>query len=236
MIELAKNPNNFGPAKRALISMREQGVDLNTKEEVQRYMDQVNAENGVDISTIKAKKTSVDYDSLSPEQLAIMVKEYDTDKEQSYLDERDRDSAGSKIWSKKKAIEMHEFGVQYGIKLKMNAEKYKIPASIGSSDIIGITSEMFDAMYAQELETPDQWRVSVWQDYSSFLRDVHDDDTYYVISTVLKAMAVILNADNTLSKKVSDGIVDALNGQVVSMADFQLIKGKLRKKDDNKRK
>lgn len=234
MIELAKDPNNFGPAKRALISMREQGVDLNTKEEVQKYMDQVNAKNGVDISKIKAKKTSVDYDSLSPKQLAIMVKEFDTDKEQSYLDELHKNDDGSKIWSKQKAIEMHEFGVQYGIKLKMNAEKYKIPASIGTSAIIGIASEMFDAMYAQKLDTPEQWQVSAWQDYSSWLREVHDDDAYYVISTVLKALAMILNDDKILSKKVSDGIIDALNGRVVSMADFQLIKGKLRKKKNDK--
>ena len=48
MIELAKNSNNFGPAKLVIDKMQEQGIDPEDEAAVQKFIEELNANGGID--------------------------------------------------------------------------------------------------------------------------------------------------------------------------------------------
>ena len=225
MIELAKNPENFGPAKTAMIDMRKQGIDLKDDEAVQKYMERLNASQGVENSKLN-KYEGINLDnvkSLSDDQMEKAIEQYDPSPNMTnyYLTSEHLNTDGENTWSEAEANKLHKLGVYYGIKLWLNRSKYKLPDSLTVDNTIWPVSSTVDAMYSNNLVAPEQWKTWIWDTFADWLKGDQSNDKYGDIAVVLMALIRMLTDDKVLSAEVSKSIIQSLQADIISFEQIR---------------
>ncbi|WP_125569084.1 hypothetical protein [Companilactobacillus insicii] len=225
MIDLASDSNNFGPSKMVANKMMEQGIDFDDEKSVQAFIDQVNANGGID-----SLRDGMFDDSLNSQLGSDDSIVYDPDPKREYLEMEHLDSLGNRSWSRDIAISNHEDGVQYGINLWSDRNSYSIPLKFKKPDVILFVSEVTDVLYAQQLETPDNWSEAAWKEFGEWLRKTNNSRQYNDISQLFTSLILMLSDEDVLSNRIAKKIIFSLQTKVVSLDNVKMVKGKLKKK------
>ncbi|MQS53461.1 hypothetical protein [Companilactobacillus mishanensis] len=241
MIELSKDPANFSPSKLIGKKMVEQGIDLKDENEVQNFMDELNANGGVD-SLLDDNEFDFDDDDddddeietsegieevlNNPEQLSRVAEVYDGDPEKMYLEAGHLDELGSVKWSRDTAMKVHNQGVQFALSIWLQRDKYKLIPGAYAADIIEVISDIVDTIYAQHLETPSQWTRSTWKEFGAWARANEPAQQIDLIEILF----TMLGDNGTFTNKKSKDLISELRGNIISLDKVRKSKGKIRKK------
>lgn len=226
MIELSKNPDNFGTAKLLTLKMLDEGIDIEDDKAVRDYLNEVNQKGGVDFLR-GIEKDDEDLSDLGEESVKELAKQFDPDPKQDYLNQRHLPQFGSRKWSKKTAVETHKLGVEYATELMLKRSKYGI-SKIDSADIIITVCQIVDLLYAQHLKSPKDWETSMWEEFSSWLKETQTEAEYDMTSDLLEALMTMLDDEKIISSQTAKKIKTVLHSKVISLDS-------VRKKRNNKR-
>jgi hypothetical protein len=256
MLKLAKNPENYGPAKLVGRELIKNGIDLSDKKAVDDFIQEINANGGIDsllgdANPFDDDEFDDDFDAgpinflndeedenqglegviNDPQKLGAVAELYDVDKEKHYLDEPRIDENGSLRWSQSVAENTHNLGVQYGLSLWLQRDKYHFSDKFDAPDVTRTISEVVDVLYAQTLETPDIWSVSNIEHFGAWVRKNQSPEDAQLISNMLK----MIGDNGTYTTKKANDLIAAFKGKVVSLDRVRKSKGKLRKKKKRKK-
>lgn len=220
MIARSEDPQNAGPAKKIGMALAEQGIDINDDKAVNEFIEQVNANGGID--SLYNDDQQFENDELIPDELkelltkpkqfAAAAKIYDPYPDQGYLEQR-HVSAG---WSKDKAIKTHTLAVETGIRLWLQRSEYAIPKSWDSVTVVFDVVDFIDVLYAQNLVTPDQWSVSALAEFGKWHRDNQSASDYQNTRILVAGIVGVLYSTGVLTQKQARQLPVAFNGEAIS--------------------
>ncbi|AKP67470.1 hypothetical protein [Companilactobacillus ginsenosidimutans] len=234
MVELSKDPSNFGTSKLVANKMLEQGIDMTDQDAVDKFIDEINENGGIDSlkddnfdpSELIDDEEDDDFDVNeligNPELLANVAEMYDGDKKQKFLSNPRKDEWNSRKWDKNTAIDVHNQGVQFGLLLLLQADTYNWT----NPDAVKVVADIVDVLYAQNIETPQQWSTATWKEFGTWVREEQPAGEMDLLNDLLTMLG---NVGIFPAKKIKQ-LLSALNGNVVSLDKVRKSKGKIKHK------
>lgn len=220
MIELAKDPRNFGNAKLLSFKMKERGIDLNDEEAVEKFFIEVEDNGGINSLLGKESendKINSDIETALklPEALELVAQLYDPDREQEYLADPHQSKNGNKRWSGKNAIEVHTQAVQDAVLLWGNRDKYDIKMFGRAEVVIQNVADLMDAIYAQNVEIPKQWSTQTFDILGKWSRDTHTPGFYANTVKLLTGLLDVIADNGSFSEEHAAALLKAYRGNVI---------------------
>ncbi len=226
MLTRAQDPQSAGPGKLIGAEMQKQGIDISDRDAVAKFIDQVNANGGID-SLYEDNQVFADDDDEAPDdlttllnhpdQLASVAKLYDPDINQQYL--KDAHHPVSAGWRQAKAIETHTLAVETGLRLWIQRKAYAISIAWEAADLLAAVADFMDVLYAQNLVTPEQWSVSAFKEIGQWFRETQSDIDYRDMQPVVAGISDILHQTGVLTKKQAGQLPAAFNGDEIPVID-----------------
>jgi len=242
MIERAKDPDNYGPAKLTWQQMVAEGVDTDDPQAIQQFMDKANAQNGVGglyksneqlTSSLDLSADEIEKILKSPDRLKLLAKDCDPDTQQRFLKQVHLPETDG--WRKETAIKAHQIGVQAGVRLWLTRDNYdNLPswATIAGNVILN-AADIADLFYAQYATVPDQWKAADWQEFGTWAKTEQKDyqANGRFFAAVMQALVALGDLTVDQAKQCSDAFFGKTStskaGNVVSMqAARKLLKKK----------
>lgn len=210
MLEVSQDETNFGPSKTIALEMRRQGIDINDRAAVDKFIQELNAQGGIDAlydnndDYFKDDDEPLEGDDSSeildnPQQLAAVAKIYDPDPQQQYLNEDHLTEFNGRKWRKKIAIEVHQQAVEFGLRLWLTKKNVALENKMDAALVGGLVCEFVDVMYAQHLQKPSEWTPESWYEFGDWLRqnskagkrDINPTDVLAELATVVGEAGII---------------------------------------------
>jgi len=237
MVAQAKDQGNFSPAKLVMNLADKQGVDLNDEAANRAFVEQLNAQGGIDAlyDHLEDEATANDdwysdeeatdddgADLLAtmlahPDQLAEVAKLYDPDPQKTYLE-----MSHGTSWQRRTAMRVHELGVQAGVKFWLARQTYQLPADHEALDIIRSVSDFVDVIYAQHNQAPTDWSVPTMQAIGQWLRQTGKGQAVEWLYANLLRM---LGSDDTLTRQQAKQLPAAILGDPIPKVRPQKVQG-----------
>ena len=219
MIELSKDSQNFSDSKLITLKMLEEGIDLEDKAAVQKYIDMLNKQGGIDYLRELAKNIS---EVKDPEETDIQddkeIAEFsDPDPEQNYLKAPHVRKIDYQTWNRRVAIKNHTLGVQYGTKLLLERKRYDVPTQANSEDIILSVVQFVDVLYAQHLEKISEWSLNAWRELNNWLKQNQTEEQHDRTIKLLVSLMNLLAHEEVLSADKANGIIAVLQDKVIPL-------------------
>lgn len=222
MIELAEDPLNSSPAKMLGQALLANGVDLNDSDAVQKFIEQVNENGGVDSLYGDDDQLFDDEDGIpddlvqlldNPRQLTEAAKVYDPDPERDYLNDAHRPASSG--WRKSRAVETHQLAVETGIRLWLQRAQYAIPKTFETTDLMFAVTDFMDVLYARNLVTPSQWTVAALKEIGQWYERTQTVKDYRDMQVVIAGVIGVLRSTDVISQKQSIQLTAAFNGEKI---------------------
>jgi len=202
--------------------------DSNDKETINAFITDVEVETLYKDSGFEKRLASDD------DKLTNSVQIYDPDMDKKYLNKLHHDSNGNYYWSQEEAIQTHALAVQYGLKVWLNRNDYKLLGDMEALEVVQDTCEVVDYIYARGTETPQHWSKSFWKLLAEHVKLDNSYDVYKRFAVVWKNLAIVLSKDHVISEQLAYYIIKCLRTKGNHEHQIRRIKGKLRKKSKRK--
>ncbi|MFD1485728.1 hypothetical protein ACFQ5J_10845 [Lacticaseibacillus baoqingensis] len=148
---------------------------------------------------------------------------YDPDSAANYLQADHLPAKGPRQWQKAVAQQVHAQGVQAGLRLWLQRDRYALPQGWQAPAIVLQVTQLFDLFYAQDLSTPASWTPAMFADFGDWLRQNEAGQALLLLySSMLAAQA----AAGSLPAAQSSSLQAALRGEPMSGA-FKAKPGKV---------
>lgn len=222
MLARSADTQSYGPAKLVSQALVEQGIDINDRNVVQKFIDQVNADGGIDslydeqpAELTEDEKIPEDLIKVinNPEQLAAIAKIYDPDTIQDYLNSDH--CPVSMGWSRTQAIKTHALAVETGLRLWLRRNEYVIPKFWEAADVMQAVVDFIDVLYAQNLVTPAQWSEAALKEIGKWFRESQSSSDFQEMRAVIAGIIGELYATDVLTKKQATQLPAAFNGEPI---------------------
>lgn len=225
MVAMSLDEDNFGPAKTISLEMRRQGIDVNDQAAVDKFIQELNAQGGVDAlyddddDYFKDGDDPLEDDDPSeilddPQQLAAVAKIYDPDPQQQYLNEDHLTEFDGRKWRKKVAIEVHQQAVEFGLRLWLTKKDVALKNQMDAALVGGLVCEFVDVMYAQHLQKPSEWTAESWYEFGDWLRQNSKVDNRNINpADVLAELATVVGEAGIISTQRAQQLSAAMLGE-----------------------
>lgn len=231
----AQDPNNFGPAKQAIIQMRAEDIDTDDDAAVQAFMDKVNAQGGLDSAyeggarlpdgtdfTAEEFQALLDHDSL----MADLAVNFDTDPQETYLTKDHVTEISGHRWRKADAREAHAFSVVCGLRLWLLRTQYPLEGASsewqGAYKLMDTLTQLADMLYGQELVMLNDCPPVVWENFAKWIwHDGREPQQLVALLTALMHMFVdegyLTAEEGKRNIAALQPVVNRKRGNVISM-------------------
>ncbi|MCH5461813.1 hypothetical protein HC026_00045 [Lactobacillus sp. LC28-10] len=228
MIDFAQDETNFGPSKTIALEMRRQGIDINDRPAVDKFIKDLNARGGVDAlyddkfnEYLDEDDDPLDGDDFlamldNPQQLAEVAQLYDPDSQQQFLKNDHLPELDGHKWRKKTAIEVHQKAVQFGLRLWLTKKDAALENKMDAATTVGLVCEFVDVMYAQNLQKPSEWTAAAWYEFGDWLHKYSKEDNRGIRqANMLAELARVLGEADIISAKKAQQLAAAILGKTV---------------------
>ncbi len=232
MIEASHDDTKAGPAKLVYKEMERQGVDIDNDEEVEKFIQNLNENGGID-SLLPDDEPNKARNFTDGELAAILTDKatlesfsqaVDPDFETNFLGDHHLVELDNKKWSVKQAKAVHLQGIKDGIKMWLgrDRDKYELPAGIDVVSLVGTVAELEDTLYSQHLQTPKEWTPATWREFGQWARD-NQSKGRNKEATKLFTSVIRIQADNKrISPQKANQLLFAMRGEdnnIISLDD-----------------
>ncbi|MCI1554342.1 MAG: hypothetical protein LKH74_10520 [Levilactobacillus sp.] len=228
----AQDPNNFGPAKQAIIQMRTEGVDTTDEAAIQAFMDQVNAQGGLNSAYEGGARlpdgrdlTAAEFQALLDDDdrlLAVAVK-FDPDPQADYLTRMHVTKVGDRHWHQADAQDAHKLSLLFGLRLWLLRDRYPLEGESWqlAFKVMDALTQLADMLYSQQLVMLDECPPVIWEDFAQWIRQAGLEPQQLL--ALLTALIHMLVDDHYLPAEEGKRIIAVLHpanhqqGNVISM-------------------
>ncbi|WP_334352570.1 hypothetical protein [Companilactobacillus sp. HBUAS56257] len=178
MLEAAKDPGNFDPAKLIYQEMKRRGLDPNDQKTVEKFLQELDAK-GVDMLSSLFSKSM---EEIADEHIS---------------------SRNNHRWSRKQFDRIERNGIKDGIRLWLDRDKYKlVPKHLKAIDAIALVVSLETRIYSRTLEIPKNWSVETWQ----MIADSFDASMVRE-KTIVKTLTQFKVSEKVITQKQADELL-----------------------------
>ncbi|MFC6289775.1 hypothetical protein [Levilactobacillus angrenensis] len=198
----AQDPNNFGPAKQAIIQMRSEGIEPDDDAAVQAFMDKVNAQRGLDSAYEGGARLPDGTDFTAEEFQALLADDdlmtdlavnFDTDPQENYLTKPHVTEVSGRRWRQADARMAHGKSIFFGLRLWLLRTRYPLTGDSwqGAFKLMDVLAQLADMLYSQQLVAIDECPAVIWEDFAQWIRqDGYEPQQVLALLTALMRMLV----------------------------------------------
>ena len=208
MLEATKDPGNFDAAKVIYQEMERRGIDPNDQKAVEKFLQEVSANGGVDSLL---PKEAVDKHNFTEEEMRFVLKNPEhldmlsnlfSNSMEEIADEH-ISSRDNYRWSRKQFDRIERNGIKDGIRLWLDRDKYRlVPKHLKAIDAIALVVSLETRIYSRTLEIPKNWSVETWQ----MIADSFDASMIRE-KTIVKALIQFKVSEKVITQKHADELL-----------------------------